>query len=267
MSKSASFSLRKSAGTPLYMAPEALGWGRKVDNLSDLYSLGIIMYQLLNGQNIPFVSGVGDFDEIDEGIERRADGEEILPPKHENGQLWKIIQKVCQFKKENRYQNARKFRKELEKLKIEEKKENRNNDLDKEGGILKELSGMREELERLKAEQSKIKNSIEAEKVIKKQYNIGDTVLFGIYPQNRDGEKEPIEWTVIKVERNKTLLLSKYILDVKKYNEHDKLYWEESDIRRWLNDDFYTTVFNNIEQKKVVNTCLLYTSPSPRDSH
>ena len=254
MNKSASFSLRKSAGTPLYMAPEALGWGRKVDNLSDLYSLGIIMYQLLNGQNIPFVSGVGDFDEIDDGIERRADGEEILPPKHENGQLWKIIQKVCQFKKENRYQNARKFRKELEKLKIEEKKENRNNDLDKEGGILKELSGMREELERLKAEQSKIKNSIEAEKVIKKQYNIGDTVLFGICPQNRDGEKEPIEWTVIKVERNKTLLLSKYILDVKKYNEHDKLYWEESDIRRWLNDDFYTTVFNNIEQKKVVNT-------------
>ena len=39
MNKSASFSLRKSAGTPLYMSPEDLGWGNKSDYQSDMYSL------------------------------------------------------------------------------------------------------------------------------------------------------------------------------------------------------------------------------------
>ena len=270
MNKSASFSLRKSVGTPLYMAPEALGWGRKVDTLSDLYSLGIVMYQLLNGQNIPFVSGTGDFDEVDEAIEKRADGEKILPPEHENGQLWKIIQKTCQFKKENRYQNAIEFRKELERLKIggkaEEQKEDqkKNNDSDKEE-ILKELFRMREELERLKAEKSKIEShNIKFEKVVEKQYKVGDTVSFGRYPQDEDGGVKPIEWTVMKKEENKVLLLSKYVLDERPYNKKfEEVTWETSDIRRWLNSDFYITAFNDIEQSKIADT-LVRTENNPK---
>ena len=269
MNKSASFSLRKSAGTPLYMAPEALGWGRKVDTLSDLYSLGIVMYQLLNEKNIPFVSGDGDFEEVDEAIEKRADGEEILPPEHENGQLWKIIQKTCQFKKENRYQSAIEFTKELEKLKIEGKAEEqkedqkKNNDSDKEE-ILKELFRMREELERLKAEKSKIEShNIKFEKVVEKQYKVGDTVSFGRYPQDEDGGVKPIEWTVMKKEENKVLLLSKYVLDAQPYNKKfEEVTWETSDIRRWLNSDFYTTVFNDIEQSKIADT-LVRTENNP----
>ena len=269
MNKSASFSLRKSAGTPLYMAPEALGWGRKVDTLSDLYSLGIVMYQLLNEKNIPFVSGDGDFEEVDEAIEKRADGEEILPPEHENGQLWKIIQKTCQFKKENRYQSAIEFTKELEKLKTggkaEEQKEDqkKNNDSDKEE-ILKELFRMREELERLKAEKSKIEShNIKFEKVVEKQYKVGDTISFGRYPQDEDGGVKPIEWTVMKTEKNKMLLLSKYVLDAQPYNKKDeKVTWETSDIRRWLNSDFYITAFNDIEQSKIADT-LVRTENNP----
>ena len=270
MNKSASFSLRKSAGTPLYMAPEALGWGRKVDTLSDLYSLGIVMYQLLNEKNIPFVSGDGDFDEVDEAIEKRADGEEILPPEHENGQLWKIIQKTCQFKKENRYQSAIEFTKELEKLKIEGKAEEqkedqkKNNDSDKEE-ILKELFRMREELERLKTEKSKIEShNIKFEKVVEKQYKVGDTVLFGRYPQDEDGGVKPIEWIVMKKEENKVLLLSKYVLDTSQYNnKFEEVTWETSDIRRWLNSDFYTTAFNDIEQRKIADI-LVRTENNPK---
>ena len=269
MNKSASFSLRKSAGTPLYMAPEALGWGRKVDTLSDLYSLGIVMYQLLNEKNIPFVSGDGDFEEVDEAIEKRADGEEILPPEHENGQLWKIIQKTCQFKKENRYQSAIEFTKELEKLKTggkaEEQKEDqkKNNDSDKEE-ILKELFRMREELERLKAEKSKIESyNIKFEKVVEKQYKVGDTVSFGRYPQDEDGGMKPIEWIVMKKKENKVLLLSKYVLDTSQYNnKFEEVTWEISDIRRWLNSDFYTTTFNDIEQSKIADT-LIRTENNP----
>ena len=268
MSKSASFSLRKSAGTPLYMSPEDLGWRNKSDYQSDMYSLGIVMYQLLNDGNIPYVSDMRNYDEVYEAIGKRADGEEILPPEHENGQLWKIIQKTCQFKKENRYQNAIEFRKELERLKIggkvEEQEENQNNDSDKEE-ILKELFRMREELERLKAEKSKIQNNnIESEKVVKKQYKVGDTISFGRYPQDEDGGVKPIEWTVMKTEKNKMLLFSKYVLDTQQYNEKsEEVTWETSDIRRWLNNDFYTTAFNDIEQSKIANT-LVRTENNPK---
>ena len=129
MSKSASFSLRKSAGTPLYMAPETFGWGSKTDYQSDIYSLGIVMYQLLNDGNIPFVSDMRDFTEVDNAIGRRLDKEKILPPKYEHGALWKVLQKACEFEKKDRYQEAREFRKALEKLKneirVDQKQEHR----------------------------------------------------------------------------------------------------------------------------------------------
>ena len=133
MSKSASFSLRKSAGTPLYMAPEALGWGSKVDALSDIYSLGIVMYQLLNDGNIPFVTDMRKYDEVDKAIGRRIDGEKIVPPKYEDGELWKIIQKACQFEKKDRYQYASELREDLEKLRYKEINDmNEENDSHKE---------------------------------------------------------------------------------------------------------------------------------------
>ena len=116
MSQSASESLRKFKGTPLYMSPEACAWGRQVDHTSDLYSLGIVMYQLLNEGKIPFGTIKEDYDDEERAIRQRLDGKEILPPVHEKGNLWKIIQKAIRFKKEDRYQSAGLMRKDLEEL-------------------------------------------------------------------------------------------------------------------------------------------------------
>ena len=117
MNKSSSFSLRKSKGTLLYMPPEAFGWGQYVDHTSDIYSLGIVMYQLLNDGKIPFCTMKNNFEDEDSAIGKRLDGEAFPPPAHEKGQLWEIIQKACQFNKEDRYQSAFEMKKELEMLK------------------------------------------------------------------------------------------------------------------------------------------------------
>ena len=83
-------------------------------------------------------------------------------------------------------------------------------------------------------------------------YKIGETIEFGNYPQEEDGTEKPIEWIVMKKEGKQVLLLSKYVLDAKPYNEElEDVTWETSDIRQWLNNEFYTTAFNKAEKAKI----------------
>ena len=100
---------------------------------------------------------------------------------------------------------------------------------------------------------NKMKLSVEIEK------NVGDTVKFGNYYINSAEEKEPIEWIIVsKNEEQKTeLLLSKYALDRKKYNDiYVSTPWQKSDIRKWLNKEFYNEAFENIGSKFVMTRAL-----------
>ena len=86
----------------------------------------------------------------------------------------------------------------------------------------------------------------------KPEYKMGEVIKFGNYPQDKDGTEKPIKWIVMKNEGNQVLLLSKYVLDTKPYNkELEKVTWETSDIRQWLNNEFYTTAFNKAEKVKI----------------
>ena len=81
-----------------------------------------------------------------------------------------------------------------------------------------------------------------------------DTITFGAYPlSDKSGNlKEPIEWIVLKKETNKALLLSKYILDSKTYHDkQENTTWENCELRKWLNNDFYNEAFNNNEKNKI----------------
>lgn len=82
-----------------------------------------------------------------------------------------------------------------------------------------------------------------------------DTVKFGTYLQSNAKEdmNEPIEWIVLERQKDKALLLSKYILDCKSYNDiEDKITWEYSTLRAWLNTTFYLEAFNNTEQNTIL---------------
>lgn len=73
-------------GTPEYMAPEQVA-GRKVDERADLYSFGIILYELFTGR-VPFT---GD-SAIAVGFRQMK--EEPAPPRQSNPQLPEEIQRV-----------------------------------------------------------------------------------------------------------------------------------------------------------------------------
>ena len=87
--------------------------------------------------------------------------------------------------------------------------------------------------------------------------NVGDVVEFGNYEQdnNTSNGKEVIEWIVLEKKENKILVLSKHGLDAKQYHSRGaNITWEQSEIRRWLNEEFTNNAFSSSEQSKLTNS-------------
>lgn len=88
----------------------------------------------------------------------------------------------------------------------------------------------------------------------------GETVKFGWYEQDDDPDdgKEEIEWTVLALEGDRALLISKYALDCQPYHKvHGSISWEECSLREWLNDSFLREAFNSAQQKRIPETEVL----------
>ena len=82
----------------------------------------------------------------------------------------------------------------------------------------------------------------------------GDIITFGFYEQdnNTSNGKEDIEWIVLAREDNRALLVSKYALDCREYNETYKaVKWDICTLRSWLNNTFISTAFTQEEQSKI----------------
>jgi serine/threonine protein kinase/Flp pilus assembly protein TadD len=99
-------------GTPEYMSPEQVE-GKEVDQRSDIYSLGVILYEMVTGQ-VPF-EGDTPFT-----IGMKHKGEVPQDPKKWNAQipddLNTLILKCLEKEKDQRYQSAGEVRSELEKI-------------------------------------------------------------------------------------------------------------------------------------------------------
>ena len=84
-------------------------------------------------------------------------------------------------------------------------------------------------------------------------------VLFGSYPQTAEGERQPIEWLVLKREKDRALLISKYALDAKPYNDkYIETTWAECSLHHWLNgrrkEDFPQVAFTVEEREQILLT-------------
>ena len=84
--------------------------------------------------------------------------------------------------------------------------------------------------------------------------------VFGRYEQdvNDANGPEPIKWIVLEEKDGKLLLISKDILELKKYNEEDTaVTWETCTLRAWLNNDFLNTAFSADEQAAISETTVI----------
>ena len=87
----------------------------------------------------------------------------------------------------------------------------------------------------------------------------GATVMLGKYEQdgNLDNGPEPIEWIILAKEDGKYLLVSRYLLDRVKMNEKSEmLLWPRTELRHYLNEEFYTSVFTTQERTVICSTYL-----------
>lgn len=101
-------------GTYNYMAPEIYMGNQNYDLTVDIYSLGVVMYTLLNNNLIPFASP-DDYsvDGLQEALARRMRGEE-LPHLEIPAELDAIVRKACAHEPESRYASAEEMRRDLE---------------------------------------------------------------------------------------------------------------------------------------------------------
>lgn len=105
-------------GTYNYMAPEVYR-GENYGFDVDIYSLGIVLYRLLNKNRTPFLPPAPEaitYHKREEALTRRVSGETVPKPIHAEGRLAEIVLKACAFEPKDRYSSPAQMRQELEAI-------------------------------------------------------------------------------------------------------------------------------------------------------
>ncbi len=105
-------------GTYSYMAPEMYK-GEKYDSRVDIYSLGIVLYKLMNKNRLPFLNLEKQFityRDKENALARRMSGEPLKKPADAGEMLSEIILKACAYRPEDRYQTPEEFYNDLDDL-------------------------------------------------------------------------------------------------------------------------------------------------------
>lgn len=106
-------------GTPDFWAPEVKNL-EKYGKEADIYSLGMVMYVLLNNRKMPFINAdtIPTYDMAAAASFRRYQGEKIPAPKYGSPELKEIVLKACEFKPARRYHSAGEMYQALERVQV-----------------------------------------------------------------------------------------------------------------------------------------------------
>jgi len=102
-------------GTQNYMAPEVFH-GQTYDARADVYSLGIVLYKLMNGNRPPFLQTEAQMLNPNErklALERRLQGEALPKPCDASAALADVILKACAYDPAQRYASAAELKQAL----------------------------------------------------------------------------------------------------------------------------------------------------------
>ncbi|MBQ6145909.1 MAG: hypothetical protein IJI82_02645 [Clostridia bacterium] len=81
---------------------------------------------------------------------------------------------------------------------------------------------------------------------------VNDIVTFGTYPYESYNDFRPIEWIVINKTGTRMTLLSRYLIETRRFHKKDeRVTWQTSTLNAWLNDDFKNTAFTTDEQNLI----------------
>ncbi len=79
---------------------------------------------------------------------------------------------------------------------------------------------------------------------------VGDLIRFGNYIQGERADE--IEWIVLDRDEEGILVLSRYGLDVKRYNDTTEIItWADCTLREWLNTSFFQSAFSREERSRI----------------
>lgn len=92
-------------GTIGYMAPEVYRM-EATDERSDIYSLGMVLYQCLNDNRLPFLTGRITPESIEAARQRRFAGEALPDPAHGSAGLKAVVRKALAADPGDRFRNA-----------------------------------------------------------------------------------------------------------------------------------------------------------------
>jgi len=105
-------------GTYTYMAPEVYK-GQEYGSSVDIYSLGIVLYRLLNENRTPFLPAYPapiTHSDRENALAKRFSGVPLPPPVHAEGRLAEIVLKACAYDPKERYQVPLRMRQDLEAI-------------------------------------------------------------------------------------------------------------------------------------------------------